>query len=228
MTPTMTLDEISYALRHTANIDYKICDSLADAIDAHLAERDAEVLQDWKSLLANLASVVRVQNGNLHEDINKLLAHADALLAQPSKAQPDPMQELADQAQELDMGYGKAQGREDAVAEIEHFANKVSEMRLLPRGMLLGIGNHKLYSHPAKPAAEPAVPDGWVLVPREPTEEMYKEGMNAHYEAEELCINELAVVHYSPKHSPKSMRSRSNRAAHAYKGMLAAAPKGVI
>ena len=54
---------------------------------AHLAERDAEVLQEWKSLLANLASVVRVQNGNLHEDINKLLAHADALLAQPSKAQ---------------------------------------------------------------------------------------------------------------------------------------------
>jgi hypothetical protein len=33
-----------------------------------------------KALIANLAAVVRVQNGNRHDDINKLLAHADALL----------------------------------------------------------------------------------------------------------------------------------------------------
>ena len=169
MNPTMTLAQIRDALHSHANVWKQLhnglggtsFDNLADAIDAHLAERDVEVLQEWKSLLANLASVVRVQNGNLHEDINKLLAHADALLARPSKAQDsdaafqvgvgvdvssdgvavtfmrsigdlrtiiyqelhplpapfarpsksplDPMQELADQAQELSMGYGKAQ-----------------------------------------------------------------------------------------------------------------------
>lgn len=39
------------------------------------------VPQEWKSLVANLATVIRVQNGNQHEDINTLLAHADRLLA---------------------------------------------------------------------------------------------------------------------------------------------------
>jgi hypothetical protein len=38
--------------------------------------KDADI-QDVISLIANLAAVVRVQNGNLHDDINSLLSHAD-------------------------------------------------------------------------------------------------------------------------------------------------------
>lgn len=41
----------------------------------------ADVPQEWKSLLANLAAVVRVQNGNKYDDINALLDSADRLLA---------------------------------------------------------------------------------------------------------------------------------------------------
>lgn len=50
------------------------------AIDAR--EQDVQLL----ALVANLAAVVRVQNGNKHEDINTLLAHADSALASRSEA----------------------------------------------------------------------------------------------------------------------------------------------
>ena len=38
------------------------------------------------SLIANLAAVVRIQNGNQHDDINALLASADKFLSQPPEA----------------------------------------------------------------------------------------------------------------------------------------------
>jgi len=37
---------------------------------------------EWKAALANLAAIVRIQNGNLQEDINSILATADRLLAE--------------------------------------------------------------------------------------------------------------------------------------------------
>lgn len=42
-------------------------------------------LLEAKALIANLAAVVRIQNGNRHEDINALLASADTFLATPAR-----------------------------------------------------------------------------------------------------------------------------------------------
>lgn len=42
--------------------------------------------EELKALIANMAAVIRVQNGNRHEDINKLLAHADEVLSRPAPA----------------------------------------------------------------------------------------------------------------------------------------------
>jgi hypothetical protein len=50
----------------------------------------AEPVQEVLSLLANLAAIVRVQNGNQHEDVNAILAHADRILAAPPKAAQEP------------------------------------------------------------------------------------------------------------------------------------------
>ena len=130
------------------------------------------------------------------------------LKAQLRKAQSDPMQELADQAQELDTGYGKAQGGEDAVAEvvaqdtsINGNARAIKHLYAINcKDDLLPVGT-KLYLQPAKPAAEPVVPDGWVLVPREPTGKMIK--------------------------ASDDISSRSEGRDH-WEAMLAAAPKGVI
>ena len=44
------------------------------------------ISQDVKSLIANLAAVVRVQNGNQHADTNALLEHADKVLSAPAPA----------------------------------------------------------------------------------------------------------------------------------------------
>lgn len=70
------------------------------------------------------------------------------------------------------------------------------------------------------------VPDGWRLVPVEPTEDMYMAGQWAHYQAEEECRIEIANAdgHSFFNEKPETMRRRKNRAAHVYKAMLAAAP----
>lgn len=39
------------------------------------------VTQKWRDVVADLATIVRMQNGNLHDDINTLLDRAKALLA---------------------------------------------------------------------------------------------------------------------------------------------------
>ena len=70
-----------------------------------------------------------------------------------------------------------------------------------------------------------AVPDGWVLVPREPTEAMFMAGQNAHFQAEEECRTELSGEDYKLICRKDSMRARRNRAAHVYRAMLAAAPQ---
>lgn len=41
----------------------------------------ATAMQEIRALITNLAAVVRVQNGNLHEDTNSLLTHADKAIA---------------------------------------------------------------------------------------------------------------------------------------------------
>ena len=70
---------------------------------------------------------------------------------------------------------------------------------------LIYLGGHDvepLYTQPAQPAADPAVPYGWVLVPREPTAAML-------------------LASYRPD-------VNSQKRAEMYAAMLAAAPKGVI
>jgi hypothetical protein len=70
-----------------------------------------------------------------------------------------------------------------------------------------------------------AAPDGWQLVPAEPTEEMRLAGQFAHYEAEEACRIEIAEADIlSNEEKPGTMRRRKNRAAFVYKRMLSAAP----
>lgn len=48
---------------------------------AELASAHEAAHQEALSLLAALAAMVRLQNGNLHDDVNKMLAHADRILA---------------------------------------------------------------------------------------------------------------------------------------------------
>lgn len=49
-----------------------------------------EDLQQMTALIANLAAVVRVQNGSNHSDINTLLAHADKILSRANDAPSSP------------------------------------------------------------------------------------------------------------------------------------------
>lgn len=46
---------------------------------------------EGRALIANLAAVVRIQNGNRHDDINGLLASADEFLSTPTPAQVEPV-----------------------------------------------------------------------------------------------------------------------------------------
>lgn len=62
-----------------------------------------------------------------------------------------------------------------------------------------------------------AIPEGWMLVPVEPTQEMRKAGQHAHYEAENK-IDEPGA------YAPGGFARRAVRASHVYKAMLAAAP----
>lgn len=74
----------------------------------------------------------------------------------------------------------------------------------------------------ANSAEGKVVPDGYVLVPVEPTEAMLEAGQNAHYEAEEMCRVEIAEADVIVRQAldKTSMRFRKNRAAHSYKAML--------
>jgi hypothetical protein len=47
-------------------------------------------MQEILALIANLAAVVRVQNGNLHADINTLLAHADKVISDETRKTSRP------------------------------------------------------------------------------------------------------------------------------------------
>jgi hypothetical protein len=46
-----------------------------------------DAVRGLRQIVANLASVVRVQNGNRHDDINALLSEADAALASPAPSE---------------------------------------------------------------------------------------------------------------------------------------------
>jgi hypothetical protein len=71
-----------------------------------------------------------------------------------------------------------------------------------------------LYTHPAEPVK---VADGYVLVPREPTEAMLEAGNLASAEADERASREANL-------GKAGMLYRKNRVAHVYAAMLAAAP----
>lgn len=65
------------------------------------------------------------------------------------------------------------------------------------------------YIAPAQDGDSPVIPDGWVLVPVEPTAEMLQSGISAHYERSQIQIHD--------KPAPGPMEC-------AYVAMLAAAP----
>ena len=106
----------------------------------------------------------------------------------------------------------------EAVAELIHSADALTRMVVLPEGMQLGYGTHKLYASPTRASeagdsfhgipvvVNPALPpDGWVLVPREPTDPMIDAGVDAR-------INALRVG------------GSGNPSADTYRAMIAAAP----
>lgn len=85
------------------------------------------------------------------------------------------------------------------------------------------VTSEPLYTHPAERAA---VPDEWMMVPREPTDDMLLAGQSAHYQAEEAARIEIAEADvFDPREKPGTMRRRKNRAAHVFKAMLTAAPQ---
>jgi hypothetical protein len=72
-----------------------------------------------------------------------------------------------------------------------------------------------VYLHPAEPVK---VADGYVLVPREPTEAMWKAAIKASCEAEEVYDDNR------PAGVWERFGLRKNRIAHVYAAMLAATP----
>ena len=74
---------------------------------------------------------------------------------------------LLERIDQLEARLTAAQQQGQAVAYIEHSADKTSVMHLTPAGMHLGIGRHACHTAPP-----PSVPVGWKLVPTEPTEAM--------------------------------------------------------
>lgn len=75
----------------------------------------------------------------------------------------------------------------------------------------------------AQPVSEP---DGWKLVPIEPTEKMLEAGKGAHYQAQNECraLVEQSNETLEPADS-RSMLWRKNRVVSVYEAMLSAAPK---
>lgn len=89
----------------------------------------------------------------------------------------------------------------EAVAELIHSADALTRLVVLPEGMQLGYGTHKLYASPTR-ASEAG---DWVLVPRVPTDEM----LNASQE--EMCRWSARTYHNDDEQTA------------IYKAMLAAA-----
>lgn len=92
------LDEVYDNLNGTMTISVECLERFYTAVSQHAYARAAlasqplsgQQSQEALSLIANLASLVRVKFGNLDDDVNYLLAHADRLLsASPVAMQQD-------------------------------------------------------------------------------------------------------------------------------------------
>lgn len=77
---------------------------------------------------------------------------------------------------------------------------------------------HDLITWHIQVATDPAVNGGFVLIPREPTPEMWKAGKSASVEAEEVYMQDR------PQSVWDKFGFRKNRVKHIYNAMLAAAP----
>lgn len=60
--------------------DWEEIDQAREIARVALEQGPAALPTQVAALIANLAAVVRVQNGNRHEDVNALLRHADEVL----------------------------------------------------------------------------------------------------------------------------------------------------
>jgi hypothetical protein len=79
---------------------------IKDSLTTEAEQADHAFGQEVRSLIANLAAVVRIQNGNLYEDVNSLLEHADRILAHPpAYPQPD-ISTPSTQAQDMSIESG--------------------------------------------------------------------------------------------------------------------------
>lgn len=65
-------------------------DARHDACDIIAAAKAPAAQADYRTVIANLASVVRAQNGNRHADINELLEQAEKYIASSASA-PEAM-----------------------------------------------------------------------------------------------------------------------------------------
>jgi hypothetical protein len=90
---------------YRAIIDRSVEFGLAKAAPA--APVQTAVPNEWRTTMANLAAIVRVQNGNLHADTNEILAQAEKCLAvQAEQAQAEPVAYLKFWAAQRYMGDG--------------------------------------------------------------------------------------------------------------------------
>jgi hypothetical protein len=91
----------------------------------HLVEAAGVAVPDaWRACLANLAAVVRVQNGNLYDDINGLLAEASRLLDAlvpspvPQEATAEPVGWETNEEWELETRVCQAANRSDVPDDV--------------------------------------------------------------------------------------------------------------
>lgn len=99
-------------------------------------------------------------------------------------------------------------------------ANKLLQAcEVVPNGSLSAEFVRETFKDSLPEAAQAlqAAPEGWVLVPREPTEAMLEAGKTAHHEAEDRVSREAAL-------GKDGMFLRANRVRHVYHAMLTAAP----
>lgn len=93
-----------------------------------------------RTLIANLASIVRAQNGNLHEDINKLLEEANQVLSEKSETsvQAPPGYVPVDEVKALCRDYSSRTGNVyimDVLGSLDSLARQHTELFVKPNSL---------------------------------------------------------------------------------------------
>ena len=222
---TMTLDTIRLIIRQAADGEIKVsragCREMADALD-HLATRAAVVSDE------DVESACKAYNSayTIPAEWKKAMRAALESLASRKvtvpawNVQENPWYAAVTDACVINsIGWHEYDARK-SLHELICWENLVA---LDPA---VSSSARELIE---KGRSEVAVPDGWMLVPIEPTEAMKLAGQTAHYEAEEACRIEIAEADiFANKEKPGTMRRRKNRAAFVYKRMLANAPQTML